>query len=100
MGSRKLVLGLWGSRLPGRASRGPGASVVGAERATQPRAARTHNPPSDTRGHTKRETGRSGSNKGTRAEKVPAGEGGRVGLRRARVCECECECACACARGG
>lgn len=69
---------LWCSGLLGRASRGPGASAVGAERATQPGAARTHNPHSDTQGHTKQEDGRSGSNKG-------APDGGVAGRSRGRV---------------
>lgn len=95
MGSRKFVPGLWCSGLLGRASRGPGASAVGAERATQPGAARTHNPHSDTQGHTKQEDGRSGSNKG-----APDGEvAGRSRGARAGACGCggrECECVRAC----
>lgn len=87
MGFRKFVLRLWCSRLLGRASRGPGASAVGAERATQPGAARTHNPLSDTQGHTKQEDGRSGSNKGASDGEVAGGRRGgacgRVWLRRA-----------------
>lgn len=87
MGFRKFVLRLWCSRLLGRASRGPGASAVGAERATQPGAARTHNPLSDTQGHTKQEDGRSGSNKGASDGEVAGrrrgGACGRVWLRRA-----------------
>lgn len=92
------VTHLWCSGLLGRASRGPGASAVGAERATQPGAARTHNPHSDTQGHTKQEDGRSGSNKG-----APDGEvAGRSRGARAGACGCggrECECvrACVCA---
>lgn len=52
MGSRKLVLGLWCSRLLGRESRGSGTSVVCAEKATQHRDAPTYNPHSDTQEHT------------------------------------------------
>lgn len=57
---------------------------MGAEGATQHRAARTHNPHRDTQGLTKPESGRRGSNKGAPAREV-AGRGGRA---RAGACGC------------
>lgn len=76
-------------RLLGRTSPGPQASAVATQRATRTAphgpAARTVTP-----GHTDRESGRGGSNKGAGTEELPAAEGGacgRVWPRRAgRAC--------------
>lgn len=100
----------------GRASRGPGASVVGAEGATQRRAARTHNTHGDTGDTQHRRAAAAGPTKEPRTEKLPAVEGGRVRARVAVVgvrvcapcvrlclfCVCLCVrvCVCLCARGG
>lgn len=86
MGSWKLVLGLWCSRLLGRQSRGPGAGVVGAERAPPHPAAPTPDPHGDTQKRTEPETAAAGATKEPGTQRVPAGrEGacGRVRLRRA-----------------
>lgn len=94
MGSRKLMLGLLHLGLlwflltlvqpaPGKGEPGPGASVVGAERATPHHAAPTPDSHGDTQGHTDRGTAAAGATKEPGTQKVPAGEGGRVRARAA-----------------